>query len=178
MCAVKRMFVSVGTDHHSFERLVGWAERWAERFDGWDVQVQHGRTRAPRAGTGFAFCDHDRLLELLHDADLVVCHGGPATITQARRLGHLPLVVPRDPALGEHVDNHQQLFVRRLARSGLVQLVETEDAFLVAAVSAAYLPRQRVSDEGAVPPGVFRIGEIIEAVARAPRRTRPRPSRY
>lgn len=170
MRAVKRMFVSVGTDHHRFDRLIGWAERWAERFDEWDVQVQHGRSRAPVAGHGFAFCDHDRLQELFEEADLVVCHGGPATITQARRRGHVPLVVPRDPALGEHVDDHQQLFARRLAREGLVQLVESEDAFLAAAVSAVYLPRQRVSAESAVPPGVFRVGEIIEDLARRSRR--------
>ena len=157
----RRMFVTVGTDHHPFERLVAWAEAWAQRADGWDVQIQHGRTREPLAGNGFAFCDRDRLLELFESSDVVVCHGGPATITEARRFGHRPIVVPRDPTLGEHVDNHQQLFSRRVGKAGLVQLAETEDAFLAAVVAVSYLPRQRRSAEE-VPPGVFQVGAVAE----------------
>ncbi len=161
---VRRMFVTMGTDHHPMERLVAWAERWAERTSDWEVQVQHGRTRGPRTGVGFAFCDHDRMQQLLAEADVVVSHGGPATITEARRFGHRPIVVPRDRARGEHVDNHQRLFVARLAGSGLVEQVETEDDFLAAVVAASYLPRQRrAGDE--VPAGVFRVGRIAEQLA-------------
>jgi UDP-N-acetylglucosamine transferase subunit ALG13 len=164
------MFVTVGTDHHPFERLVDWAARWAERMPEWDVQIQHGQTRAPAHGTAFAFCDRERLLELVAGSDLVVCHGGPATITEARRQGHRPIVVPRDPERGEHVDDHQQLFARRLAAAGTVELVETEDAFLAAAVTAAYLPRQRAEQEE-VPEGVLRVGRIAEDLVS--RRKRP-----
>jgi len=158
---IRRMFVTVGTDHHPFERLIGWAERWAERGEDWEVQVQHGRTRGPRTGTGFAFCEHDRLQQLLASADVVLAHGGPATITEARRFGHRPIVLPRDPARGEHVDDHQQLFVARLATAGVVQRVETEDDFLAAVVATSYLPRQRPAGED-VPAGVFRVGDVVE----------------
>ncbi len=165
----RRMFVTVGTDHHPFERLITWAENWAGRVDDWEVQVQHGRTRAPRVGIGFDFCDHDRLQELFETSDVIVTHGGPATITEARRHGHRPIVVPRDPTLGEHVDNHQQLFSRRLGAAGVVELVETEDDFLAAVVATSYLPRQRqVSEE--VPPGVFRVGAVVERLAHRQRR--------
>jgi UDP-N-acetylglucosamine transferase subunit ALG13 len=169
------MFVTVGTDHHPFERLVAWAERWAERTDDWEVQVQHGRTRAPRAGVGFAFCDHDRLQELFAQADVVVSHGGPASISEARRFGHRPIVVPRDPARGEHVDDHQQLFVARLAHSGLVERVATEDDFLAAVVATSYLPRQRTAGDE-VPPGVFQVGRIAEQLV-GQRRARQVPGR-
>jgi UDP-N-acetylglucosamine transferase subunit ALG13 len=158
------MFVTVGTDHHPFDRLVGWAENWAARVEDWDVQIQHGRSRAPLHGTGFAFCDHDRLQELFEVSDVIVCHGGPATITEARRLGHRPIVVPRDPALGEHVDNHQQLFSRRLGAAGVVELVENEDHFLAAVVASSYLPRQRGSIEE-IPSGVFKVGAVAERLA-------------
>ncbi len=53
---------------------------------------------------------HDRLEELLAQATVVVCHGGPGTVTEARDAGHVPLCMPRDPELGEHVDDHQQRF--------------------------------------------------------------------
>jgi UDP-N-acetylglucosamine transferase subunit ALG13 len=165
----RRMLVSVGTDHHPFERLVAWAERWAERVDDCDVQVQHGRTRPPSAGHGFDFCDHDRLLALMAASDVVVCHGGPATITQARRHGHRPIVLARDPGRGEHVDDHQQLFVRRLARAHLVEQVLTEDDFMAAVVTVSYLPRQRQASQE-VPPGVFRVGAVVEGLVARRRR--------
>lgn len=160
---LRRMFVSVGTDHHPFERLIAWAENWADRVDDWEVRVQYGRSRAPRRGVGFDFCDHDRLQSLLESADVVVTHGGPATITEARRLGHRPIVVPRNPALGEHVDDHQRLFARRLASAGVVEVADTEDDFLAAVVAHSYLPRQRTSEEE-IPPGVFRVGAVVERV--------------
>ncbi len=165
------MFVTVGTDHHHFERLIGWAERWAQRAQEWDVRIQHGSTRAPVAGTGFDFCSRDRLEELLAGADVVVSHGGPATITEARRFGHVPVVLARDPHRGEHVDNHQQLFVQRMAQSGLVQAVATEDEFLAAVVTQSYLPRQRGASPDEVPPGVFRVGRAAEELV-ARRRNR------
>ena len=48
----------------------------------------------------------------------------------------MPIVVPRDPARDEHIDDHQQLFSRRLAASGLITVVEDEAA-LRAALDAA-----------------------------------------
>lgn len=168
---VRTMFVTVGTDHHPFERLVAWAERWAARTVGeWQVVVQHGRTRAPDAGQGFDYCDHEQMQELFSSADVVVCHGGPASITEARRFGHRPVVLPRDPRLGEHIDDHQRTFVARLAGAGLVQQVGTEDDFVAAVVATSYLPRQRRTADD-VPPGVFAVGGVVEALA-ARRRAR------
>ncbi len=168
---IRQMFVTVGTDHHPFERLIGWAERWAERAEDWNVLVQHGRTRAPRYGTAFDFRDHDRMQSCFASANIVVSHGGPASISEARRLGHTPIVLPRDPARGEHVDDHQQVFVARLAAEGLVTWVQTEDEFLAAVVTGSYLPRQR-GPIGEVPPGVFKVGSVIERVAMGGRRSR------
>jgi UDP-N-acetylglucosamine transferase subunit ALG13 len=162
MCVVSLIVVSLGTDHHPFERLVDWSEAWAQQFADWELVVQHGRTRAPAVGTGFDFCGREQLDELFERAEVVACHGGPGTITQARRFGHTPIVVPRDPGRGEHVDDHQQLFARRLGASGVVSLAETHDAFLAAVVGASFLPRQRVDD--VVPPGVFAVGRVAQAL--------------
>ncbi len=161
------LFVSVGTDHHPFARLLSWTGTWAAAHPGWEVQVQHGSTPAPAYGTAFAFCDHDRLQELLEEADAVVAHGGPATITEARRHGHVPVVVPRDPTLGEHVDGHQQLFARRLGAAGLVRLAEEEAAFMAVldgVTAGAPTRRERAALAAAreVPPGVHTVGRVIE----------------
>jgi UDP-N-acetylglucosamine transferase subunit ALG13 len=56
----------------------------------------------------------------------VVCHGGPGTILGARHRGAVPIVVPRQHHPGEHVDDHQVAFARRLHESGDIALAETE----------------------------------------------------
>jgi UDP-N-acetylglucosamine transferase subunit ALG13 len=150
------VLVAVGTDVHPFDRLMGWLEEWHPGRTG-EVRlvVQHGHTRAPRLPGAREFLGHDDLQRAMADATLVVCHGGPATITEARRTGHLPVVVPSDPARGEHIDNHQQLFARRLAAAGLIHLCET-GSDLTAAL-----------DKGLSRPATFRLG--ADDTARASR---------
>jgi UDP-N-acetylglucosamine transferase subunit ALG13 len=61
---------------------------------------------------------------LLTSAQIVITHGGPATIAEARAAGRIPIVVPRRVAYGEHVDDHQLAYARWLAAVGEVLLVE------------------------------------------------------
>lgn len=120
----------VGTDVHRFDRLVEWLARWhvarAGTADEVRLVLQYGSSRAPQLPEAVPFLAHDQLQRAMVEATLVVCHGGPATITEARRANHLPIVVPRDPTHHEHVDNHQQLFARRLGVAGKVRLCESE----------------------------------------------------
>lgn len=170
----------VGTDVHPFDRLTGWLSRWhgatAAR-----LVVQYGHGRAPELPGATAFLDHGQLQTAMADASLVVSHGGPATITEARRNGHLPIVVPRDPAHGEHVDNHQQLFARRLGAAGLVHLCETEEELVTALDAGLADPdRFRLADDASASSArsaaVNRVGQIIEElVDTAPRRRRRWP---
>lgn len=124
------MLVSVGTDHHPFDRLVRWMDGWlgARTNGAVTCLVQYGASRPPDRARGLAYLDHPDLGQIMGGAHVVVCHGGPSTIAEARRNGHFPIVVPRDPRLGEHVDDHQQRFARRLADAGLVRLaISRED---------------------------------------------------
>jgi UDP-N-acetylglucosamine transferase subunit ALG13 len=170
--------VTAGTDVHPFDRLVAWADRWCAE-SGARCVVQYGTSAPPSVAAGEAYVDHARLQELLAEAAVVVCHGGPATIAEARRGGHVPLVVPRDPALREHVDDHQQRFARRLAADGLIRMCPTEES-LRAALGAAladpeayHAPTPREIAEGAAPVGeaVLAVGAIVDALV-APRRRR------
>ncbi|MEH1016822.1 glycosyltransferase [Micromonospora sp. CPCC 206060] len=145
----------VGTDVHRFDRFVDWLERWyagrAASADPVRLVLQYGSSRAPRIPEATAFLAHDQLQRAMAEATLVVCHGGPATITEARRTNHLPIVVPRDPTHHEHVDNHQQLFARRLGAAGKVRLCESE-AELVEAL-----------DKGMADPGAFTLSTDPDA---------------
>lgn len=118
-----------GTDHHRFDRLVEWVDTAATRHEDVRFVIQHGVTPPPRVAEGHAFLTHAGLLTLLAEATVVVCHGGPGTIMDAREAGHVPLCVPRDPGLGEHVDGHQQRFAAHVGQTGVVRTVWSREAF-------------------------------------------------
>jgi UDP-N-acetylglucosamine transferase subunit ALG13 len=118
-----------GTDHHPFERLVHWVDSAATRRTDVRFVIQYGMSAAPRVAEGHRFIVHDHLVSLLSAASAVVCHGGPGLITDAREAGHVPLCVPRDPLLGEHVDGHQQRFAALAAREGTVRTVLRQEDF-------------------------------------------------
>lgn len=164
----------VGTDVHRFDRLLRWLADWhAGRPDRPRLRVQHGHSHPPDLPDAVPFLDHAGLQRAMADATLVVSHGGPATITEARRHGRLPIVVPRDPAHGEHVDDHQQRFARRLADAGLVRLCE-DRADLCAALDAGLADPSRyalvAAGAAAAPPGVARVGAIVDALVAGRRR--------
>lgn len=168
-----RLLVAVGTDKHPFDRLVGWLAEWHPTVgENVELTVQHGHTRAPGVPGAVPFLGHDELQTAMAEADLVVCHGGPATILEARRHGHLPIVVPRDPTRGEHVDDHQQLFARRLGAAGMVALAETREALFEALTAGLADPsRYAVAADPdaseARRAAVERVGRIVEDLVAA-----------
>jgi UDP-N-acetylglucosamine transferase subunit ALG13 len=118
-----------GTDHHPFERLVRWVDAAAERRLDVHFMIQYGTSRPPRVAEGVRFIAHDALVALLSEASAVVCHGGPGLITESRQAGHVPLCVPRDPRLGEHVDAHQQRFAAVAGDEGVVRRISHLEEF-------------------------------------------------
>ncbi|HST64580.1 MAG TPA: sulfotransferase [Mycobacteriales bacterium] len=163
-----RVLVLVGTDFHRFDRLVGWIDSWAADT-GADVLVQFGTSRPPQVAAGLPYLDWNKLQSELAVADVVVSHGGPATISEARKAGHLPVVVPRDPTRDEHVDQHQQQFSRRLGASGLVVLAETESTLRAALAAAAATGR---GPAGTVPAATAettrRLGVLVDGLLPTP----------
>jgi UDP-N-acetylglucosamine transferase subunit ALG13 len=145
--------VLLGTDHHRFDRLVAWTGDLASG-GGIDWFVQHGATPMPARQpwlSGLPMLASKDLEDLLRRADAVVTHGGPGLIMEARTHGHLPVVVARDPGLGEHVDDHQQRFVRRIAGTGSV-LAADSPLELADAVRTAMELRLREVDDPATRP--------------------------
>jgi UDP-N-acetylglucosamine transferase subunit ALG13 len=126
------IFVTVGTHHQPFERLLG----ALGDLDG-ELVVQYGPGNAPaNASRAKPFMPFDAMLEAFREADTVITHAGVGSIICASREGHVPLVVPRRHELGEHVDDHQVELTRALAERGSVVAVWDVDA-LTATVGAA-----------------------------------------
>jgi UDP-N-acetylglucosamine transferase subunit ALG13 len=125
------LFVTVGTDHHPFDRLVRWLDAWLEAGGERRVRclVQHGTSIPPSHADSSDYLAYDAMRAAMQEAAAVVCHGGPSTIMLAAHAGKVPIVVPRVRALQEHVDDHQVIFARRFASGETIALAESEDRF-------------------------------------------------
>lgn len=141
------VLVTVGTDHHPFDRLIRWVDAWLETRGADQVTclVQSGSSFPPRYGESYCFLGHDELERAMSEAVAVVTHGGPGTILDCRRAGLRPIVVPRVGGYGEHVDDHQVAFARRMAAAGEIHLAEDEEDL------------RRLLDRALADPEAFRI---------------------
>jgi UDP-N-acetylglucosamine transferase subunit ALG13 len=169
-----RIVVTVGTDHHPFTRLVGWTNDWLQGHPELLTAtfVQSGTARVKPACAGSAMVEAGALEAMLDAADTIVCHGGPASIAAAWGRGHLPIVVPRRAELGEHVDDHQVDFCRKLAESGRIRLAQTPAAFTGLLDEAAGDPaRFRTAfGDADVDAAVARFGDLVEELVSRPKR--------
>lgn len=156
--------VFLGTDHHRFDRLLRWVGELQSRTD-LRFQVQHGYTPLPEGLAGEAMLDCAALDELLRRASAVVTHAGPGSIMDARSHGHVPVVVPRDPRLGEHVDDHQLRFARFLERTEMVATAH-DAAQLEARLRSAALAGPRQLTGAASSATVARFEQLVEGLVR------------
>jgi len=104
------VYVSVGTHGAPMDRLVALAETLAAR--GYRVLVQHGASRPAHGCDNVEVMVPPEHLAAVARARWVVLHGGTSSVAEAMALGRYPLVVPRDPRFGEHVDDHQLRYAR------------------------------------------------------------------
>jgi UDP-N-acetylglucosamine transferase subunit ALG13 len=118
------IFVTVGTHHQPFQRLLDALVSLppAELV----VQFGHG---TPPSGLRHAapFMSFGEMLEHFAAADAVITHAGVGSILCARRAGHVPVVTPRQRRHGEHVDDHQEELVRALEELEAVVAVREMD---------------------------------------------------
>lgn len=156
----RRIAVLLGTDVHPFARLVGWADDWAREHPDDTVVVQYGYSEPPAVAQGVRLMPPAELAALIREADVVVTHGGPGTMSDARAAGHLPVLVPRDPSLGEHVDGHQLRFSAWVESKGLATVARDAAAF-VTAVAAADRGRVTAADSR-VAATATRVGRLID----------------
>lgn len=114
--------MSLGTDHHRFDRLVGYVEDWLRGAVDHDYELilQHGSS-APSslAVRNVVSLPPDELRQLYERADIIVTQVGPGTIADVNAAGRRPIIVPRDPSLDEVVDRHQFAYGELMAASNL-----------------------------------------------------------
>jgi UDP-N-acetylglucosamine transferase subunit ALG13 len=176
--ATPLVFLTVGTDHHPFDRLVHWVDAWASERDV-RVVAQFGTAAPPQHVDGAAMLRADELGRLMARSVAVVCHGGPGTIAAARDAGTIPIVVPRRPDLGEHVDDHQMRFVARLAETGAVHAPTTEaelrELLDRALADPVAFSRDDDDEAAAAEASVRRFGQLVDDVVSGAEPSSPVP---
>jgi UDP-N-acetylglucosamine transferase subunit ALG13 len=121
--------VTVGSDHHPFDRLISWVDSWLDAAGNADrvrVVSQYGTAAASRHGEGAPFMEHGRLLHVMREAKIIVAQGGPYSLLESLQSGCVPIAVPRNQAQGEVVDDHQHAFCALLAERGQAVLATTK----------------------------------------------------
>lgn len=140
------IFVTVGTHHQPFDRLLGALDQLGDER----LVVQYGPAEPPPGATrAEAYMPFEQMLECFRQADAVITHAGVGSILCARREGHTPLVVPRRHDLGEHVDEHQAELTRALEARGSV--VAVWDVAALAGLLAAAPPRRAAAESSEAP---------------------------
>jgi UDP-N-acetylglucosamine transferase subunit ALG13 len=157
------IMVAVGTDHHPFDRMIEWVDAWAAAHPEVSVLVQRGTSQPSVACDSVELLPHPELCERFARARVVVSHGGPSTVMDARMGGSRPIVVARDPERGEHVDDHQQRFAEHLRRHDLAEVIDTQQQFAEALDEALARPeRYTVPVEATDITGVVEFGRVLD----------------
>jgi len=117
------ILVTVGMTRFSFQRLLNLSKQLAEKYPKKKIVVQggSGRLKSKDNLSVKDFLTYDELVELIKKAELVISHGGPATIYLCLKYGKRPLIMPRKKKFNEHINDHQVYFTKFLKKRGLVK---------------------------------------------------------
>ena len=119
------IFVTIGTHEQSFNRLVEYMDKWAEKHDE-KVIIQTGySTCEPEYCEWKRSYPYQKILQMVSEARIVITHGGPSSFIIPLESGKIPIVVPRKKQFHEHINDHQTEFSRQFAqRQGNIIVVE------------------------------------------------------
>lgn len=115
---IRRVVVTVGGVEQSFRRLIARVRDLLPE----QVEVLWQTGHTPVRGLGIEarpFLPAADLQRAMAGADVVIAHGGCGSALSALEAGRHPILVARDPARGELIDDHQPELTGRLAALGL-----------------------------------------------------------
>ena len=117
----RRIYVTLGTiQPYRFDRLVDLVRDWAAAHPGTEVRWQVGcTTRDDLSGEVSTEMPSADFLASIMWADAVVAHAGVGVSMSILDAGKVPILLAREVARGEHVDEHQRQIFDFLVSRGL-----------------------------------------------------------
>ncbi len=125
--------LTLGTAPFPFNRAIIWLEELLEKgLITEPVFIQYGATSIARIATnplisGESIIRFDQLTEITQESRLVISHAGQGSTRNfaARQLSFV--ILPRLARFREHVDDHQLLFAKSVAKFGVRYCLSYED---------------------------------------------------
>ena len=110
------IFVTVGTHEQQFNRLIKKIDELKEQGTIREpVFIQSGySTYEPKHCQWKKLLPYKEMEEKIRTAHIVITHGGPSSFISVLQAGKIPVVVPRKEEFGEHVNDHQVDFARKV----------------------------------------------------------------
>jgi len=122
------IFITVGTEKFPFDRLLKAVdEALKNKKIQEEIFAQIGNSNyRPQLFLYKEYIDFDEMVKFINQSDIVVGHAGIGTTLLCLNLGKIPILFPRNATLGEHLDNHQIEFARRMDMLNKVLVAYTE----------------------------------------------------
>lgn len=107
------IFVTVGTHEQPFDRLIKQIDILKSNNKiNQKVIIQRGFSNyLPKYCESYKMLSYEEMKKFIHQANIVITHGGPATFIEVLQSHKIPIVVPRMKKFNEHINNHQVEFV-------------------------------------------------------------------
>lgn len=124
--SANRILVTVGSERFPFSRAVQVIA--SSLPTGVDVTWQLGHTTPPSGlpGSVHQWLSFDDMVCHAEKADVVITHCGVGSVLMALRAGKCPVVLARQAADGEHIDDHQAQLAAVLDGAGIAFVVPPE----------------------------------------------------
>lgn len=130
----RNVVVTLGTmQNYGFRRAVEAVLRSLRQLPEYPESIlwQTGCTDLTGLGiSGRVTVPSQELSQAMADADLVIAHAGVGSALSSLAMGKCPVLLPRNAAYGEHVDNHQSMVAHHLSTRGLA-IVRDPNALVV-----------------------------------------------
>lgn len=123
------IFVTVG-DQLPFDRLLSYVIDWADKNIYTDIFIQGGNTLYQSSNVKIVnFLSPSDYQKRIKQAEFVISHVGMGTIITAMEYGKQLLMMPRDPSLGECVNDHQFTSAKRFSSFPHINIAFDEEEF-------------------------------------------------
>lgn len=116
------IFVTTGTENFPFDRLIRVVDRGIkDKSFSDEVFMQIGTsTYEPKNCSWKRFIEFGIMIDLIRKARIIITHAGTGSTFFCLTLNKIPLVFPRYHKYGEHLDDHQMEFTKRMEAEGKI----------------------------------------------------------
>lgn len=116
------IFVTLGSQKFQFNRLLKYIDKLVEEGTiAEDIFAQICVSDyTPKNYDYKPFINGDEFIKYMKESDVIITHGGTATIINAIKLGKKVIAMPRLAKHGEHVDDHQIQIIDRFSGMNLI----------------------------------------------------------